>query len=385
MNCRVVVTDIDQRAGLAAVRSLGRAGNTVIGVAGTGHAIARHSRFLASFHRVPDPLMNRDAFRDAIGRIVDACGADVVLPVSEAAHLALFDLPRSDLLAAPFSVMFQRATDKAHVREVGRQCGLRVPRQSIVNGDTALETLVSLLPCALKPVRSVSGGVKAGVAYADTPEALAAAVAQYPAAAYPLLVQERVAGQGFGVSILRWDGRLLAVSAHRRLREKPVTGGVSVMSETIPVSGRVLDRCLALLDALGYTRGVAMVEFKGESLDDAWLIEINPRLWGTVQLAIDAGVDVPTLLVRATLGMMPDTPVRGTPGVRLRWFWGNVDHALVRVRHGTDERGRPLSGGRLAAWRLLRQERFEPANEEICRRDDRWPFLAESWNWLWRR
>ena len=48
---------------------------------------------------------------------------------------------------------------------------------------------------------------------------------------------------------------------------------------------------------------VAMVEYKLDAATGtAYLMEINGRFWGSLQLAIDAGVDFPLLLVRCALG-----------------------------------------------------------------------------------
>jgi predicted ATP-grasp superfamily ATP-dependent carboligase len=53
-------------------------------------------------------------------------------------------------------------------------------------------------------------------------------------------------------------------------------------------------------------QGVAMVEFKVEAnTGTPYLLEVNGRFWGSLQLAIDAGVDFPALLVDAATGKPP--------------------------------------------------------------------------------
>jgi predicted ATP-grasp superfamily ATP-dependent carboligase len=388
---RVLVTDLEQRAALASIRSLGKAGMRVFGVTHAPHAIGGRSRYLYEQRVVPDPLAQPAAFATEVLRYAEQADVDVILPVSEAAHLALYDgdAVSGRRVAAAAQAAFLRAADKELARAQASRCGLQVPAQVVMALGATDAAAAATFPCVIKPVRSVPVGdthrVKVGVSYAATPESLAQALGAYPASAFPVLLQERIAGSGLGVSLLRWSGQLLAASAHRRLREKPVTGGVSVLSETVALPDSTLARCVALLDALDYRDGVAMIEFKGDSLDAPTFMEINPRLWGTVQLAIDAGVDVPALLVRAALGQVPTTEVRSRPGVRLRWFWGDVDHMLARVRRGLGPDGAELPGGRLEAARLLGQERYGRAVEEVWRVDDWRPFVAECWNWLWRR
>ena len=56
-----------------------------------------------------------------------------------------------------------------------------------------------------------------------------------------------------------------------------------------------------LLTALNW-HGVAMVEFKIDATGQHWLMEINPRLWGSLALSIDAGVDFPLGLLQVARG-----------------------------------------------------------------------------------
>ena len=97
-------------------------------------------------------------------------------------------------------------------------------------------------PVVAKPGRSVadSAGVrhKLRVRHAATPEELLRVIAELPDAAFPLLLQERVIGPGVGIFLLLWDGEVRATFAHRRLREKPPSGGVSVYRESIAADPR---------------------------------------------------------------------------------------------------------------------------------------------------
>ncbi len=154
-----------------------------------------------------------------------------------------------------------------------------------------------------------------------------------PPAGVPVLLQHRVAGVGEGLFALRWEGRTVARFAHRRLREKPPAGGVSVYRESIEPDPRLVSAGERLLDALDWN-GVAMIECKRDPETGRHIImEINGRFWGSVQLAIDAGINFPVLLVACALGQTPALPA-GTGyrvGIRSRWFWGDVDHLYLRL------------------------------------------------------
>jgi len=182
-------------------------------------------------------------------------------------------------------------------------------------------------------------------------------------------------GVGEGFFALRWSGRIVAMFAHRRLREKPPTGGVSVYRESIPLDEALVGPGRRLLEALDW-QGVAMVECKREETTGRQVImEVNGRFWGSLQLAIDAGVDFPSLLVRCAAGETVPETRQYDVGIRSRWFWGDVDHLYLRLRD-------PRAGSRLRA--LLDFFRVRPGRDraEVWRWRDPAPFVVETLQWL---
>jgi predicted ATP-grasp superfamily ATP-dependent carboligase len=166
-----------------------------------------------------------------------------------------------------------------------------------------------------------------------------------------VLAQERIDGPGVGVFLCCHAGKVVATFAHRRLREKPPSGGQSVLCESVAAEPQALEHASKLLAALAWD-GVAMVEFKRNLADGSLrLMEINGRFWGSLQLAIDAGVDFPNLLVALRNGQPPASPPRYKLGVRSRWLWGDVDSLIAVLRKSPTELNLPASHpGR---WRTL--------------------------------
>jgi predicted ATP-grasp superfamily ATP-dependent carboligase len=146
-----------------------------------------------------------------------------------------------------------------------------------------------------------------------------------------------------------------------------------VLSESVRPDPALLTHAEALLGALRWT-GLAMVEFRRAPDGRAVLMEINPRLWGSVQLAIDAGADFPALAVALHRGE-PIPSVEARPGVRTRWLLGDVDHLLICLRRPAVRR----QTGRGVARLLLDFLRSfaDTSREEILRPDDWRPFLRE--------
>ena len=88
-----LVTDGEQRAALATVRSLGRAGWQVVVTSRTGRSLAGASRHAAQDVAVPDPLTDPDGHRAAVAAVVLREGVRVVVPVTEPASLTLLADP----------------------------------------------------------------------------------------------------------------------------------------------------------------------------------------------------------------------------------------------------------------------------------------------------
>ena len=387
----VIVTDGDERSSLAVVRSLGRAGHRVIVGARGDSSLAGASRHAAGNVSLPDALLAPDASAEAVGVAARAHGCDLVLPTTDAASLALLARPDAILPAVvpmPTLSIFRRVSDKAEVASVAAPLGIAVPRQAVADSRAQVSSLVNAVrpPLVLKPARSVADAGrerrKHGVTHArDWAEAVTL-TATMADSAFPLLVQERVVGPGIGVFLLLWDNKLVAAFAHRRLREKPPSGGVSVLCESVSLDPQLLAQSEALLKGFGWS-GVAMVEYKIDARSGTpYLMEINGRFWGSLQLAIDAGVDFPALLVDAALGRAVAPVTRWREGVRGRWLWGDADHVATRLRHRDAALHLPpdaptrlatvlgFAGGLVPPWRdqVLRLSDPAPALYELLSR-----------------
>lgn len=384
----VLVTDGEQRAALAVVRSLGKAGYAAIVCSRDARSLAGVSRYAARAVHVPDPLTRASEFTPAIGAAVHEYGARVVVPVTEPSSLALLGAAYAlggAIIAGPTLESFRAISDKEHMLAVAREVGLATPAQlSLARREDATDAALDALeyPVVLKPTRSVRSGSIHSVSYASDRNALRTRLGVLPDSAYPLLVQQRIVGPGTGVFLLRWDSRIVATFAHERIRETPPSGGASVYSQSVVADPDLLDGATRLLERFDW-RGVAMVELKRDlRTGRAYVMEVNGRLWGSLQLAIDAGVDFPALLVDAALGRPALQPPPYRTGVRLRWWWGDVNHLLARLRHSADRLSLPPNAPTRGAL-LAQFFRWRPGDHnETLRVDDPRPFVVDTMQWL---
>ena len=392
---RILITDSDIRSALAAVRALGRRGHEVF-VAGERHpSLASVSRYCAAFERYPSPTNDPQGFLNAILKAVTARNIDVVIPMAEVSTLLLTthqdQLPPNVILPFPAAAAVAAAADKSQVLRIASELGVPIPATIVCNN--AAEALAQVerigFPVVMKATRSrVWSGTQwlsTSVRYAPDRSSFETHIAQISPLIYPLLLQERIQGPGVGVFLCHDDSGMVASFAHRRIREKPPSGGVSVLSESTLPDPTALEHANRLLHALQW-RGVAMVEFKRDSRDGSLkLMEINGRFWGSLQLAIDAGVDFPGLLVEIAQGRRPAAP-QYRVGVRTRWLLGDLDALLAILLRSRSFLNLPATHpGKLRS--ALSFLNFWPGRTrlELERLSDPRPALLEMKRWLLRR
>jgi predicted ATP-grasp superfamily ATP-dependent carboligase len=387
--CRILVCDGETRTALAVVRSLGRTGHQVA-VTGSGiPSLAGTSRYAMMRYTNPPSLDAPEEFVARVAQVAAEWRAEYVIPVtdqSSALLLAARDRFGSVRVVGPTIESFRRITDKRALLATAPRFGIRVPRQVVVERRDALDLPADApLPAVLKPFRSVAGGAQQLVSHATSLQQLRDRLAHIPVDAFPVLVQQRIVGPGIGVFLLIWDGQVVASFAHERLREQPPAGGHAVYCRSIALPKDLAEASANLLRAYDW-RGVAMVEFKRDTLDGVpYLMEVNGRFWGSLQLAVDAGVNFPKLLIDAERGLLASSPPSYREDVRLRVWWEDFDLLLTRLRRGPDALQLPPgSRGRLGA--LLDFLRWSPRERlEALRWDDPSPFGFQTRRWFARR
>jgi predicted ATP-grasp superfamily ATP-dependent carboligase len=381
----IVVTDGDTRQSLALVRAYGRRGLRVEVLADRAGSLAGVSRFACAEHVLADPEREPERWTASVSALLDARPRALLVPTTEVAlgNLYAAGIPDRGRCAAPPQAAYERAVDKAGLLALAAEAGLAVPTGVVVEKPESLAVLPPgfHFPVFLKArrsrFRSDAGRWQRGAALRVEDERELATAAHDAGLRGGALLQTCEPGHGEGLFFAADRGRVVAWFAHRRLREKPPWGGVAVLCESIDPDPALLAPSARVVEQLGW-HGVGMFEFRRRPDGRAVLMELNPRLWGSAQLALDAGADFAGwLLALHAAGPRPQDRPRA--GVRLRWLLGDLDHLLIGLR---DARARRAVGaGRLAL--LARFARgFRGARSDVWSADDRAPFRAELRGWL---
>jgi hypothetical protein len=152
-----------------------------------------------------------------------------------------------------------------------------------------------------------------------------------------------------------------------------------VLCESVELDPELLDHAMRLLGPLGW-HGVAMMEFKQDlRTGQSFLMEVNGRFWGSLQLAIDAGVDFPYLSCQLALGETIAPPIDYTIGVKSRWLLGDLDHLLIRLFHKHGDQDLPEgSPSRARAIVDFLQPLAPRTRHDVIDGDDPRPFRHEA-------
>ncbi|HXB63892.1 MAG TPA: FAD-dependent oxidoreductase [Solirubrobacteraceae bacterium] len=328
-----LILDAAQRQALVAVRELGGAGVRVCAVECHAGAPAWASRRCAASALVPDFTRRPDAFVDALLRLCEERRPRVLIPSHDGSIQALRDrraeLERTVGVALASEGALAVAVDKRRTLQAARDLGVRVPRGVVVGELGEVREALSEvgLPAVVKPARSWAqergGGRRLNAVAATSATAVHQAAAAVLEEGVEVVLQEWLGGSREAVSLMYADGTVWARFAQRTTRSVPPLGGSSVRRESIPLPPDIAadaERLVSALELEGYSEA----EFRRDAHGRPALMEVNPRLSASVEVAVRAGVPFPRLLYAWAAGEPMWEQLRYRSGVRMRWLGGDL-------------------------------------------------------------
>ena len=348
----VLITDGLWRKSLSAIRSVGKAGFRVAVMGNSYFTTGFWSRFTTYRKKAVTAEESPDEFGESLtSALIQLRNKQkpIVFLMEDASLMwgahHLSDLNKLCHVLLPPLHSLKTAQDKGKTIIQAQKIGIPCPRTWF---PETCEDCINLLSTGkpasyvIKP-RTASGS--AGVLYRlpDTKEQLGKHWKQYG----PMIVQERIpiSGSGLGVSILMdRKSQCIASFAHKRLKEYPISGGPS--TDRISIRAPLLiDRSIQLLKSLNW-QGIAMVEWKEDPRDlKPKLLEINPRFWGSLELAIRSGVDFPLMYALAAAGEKMKSVFTYQYGIRCRWvFPGEILRFMSQPRQDRESLPQFLRG-----------------------------------------
>ncbi len=341
-----LVLDAHLKSSLAAIRSLGRRGIPVIAASHRPFAMGFYSRYVREKLVHPSPFANCGSFAGVIKKKACELGRPVLFAFSDSTLLPLVETWRAgeywNWLLPPSLHCFDVAFDKGRTLELARAVNIDSPATYCQPTGAGLDAFLEEhdFPLVVKPRRSVywpggegNFGIQVTASFATCSDELkrkcAHAVTQ--TGEFPL-VQEYVAGEEASAQFLCDHGTVVAACANRRLRSTSPGGGPGALKVTVPLSSHgMAERGQRLASALNWS-GPMMVEFKIDRVTGTpKLMEINGRFWGSLPLAVLAGIDFPYLYYRLSLGEHVEPSAHYPEALVSRHFMGDLHHLLAAL------------------------------------------------------
>ena len=300
INEYAVVTDGLWRKSLSAIRSLGKKGVNVIVTGDTHLSTGMWSRYCFKRRKVSNLNQDEPKFREKFLEILYNCPKKPVLFPMEVSiilwcsqnmklikNLCYILLPPKKSM----EIALSKSLTVRHAQKINIPC----PKTFYPKNAQELKELIASEEMSDYVIKPYHGSGSAGLLYGS--ESKDVNLNEHWNKYGDLILQERIPAQGEGVGvsvIFDRNHNVKAYFAHKRIEQYPNSGGPS--TQRIGIENKdLVNKSIKLLKSLNWV-GVAMVEWKyNPNINDYVLMEINPRFWGSLELAVRSGVDFPYL------------------------------------------------------------------------------------------
>lgn len=299
----VLVLGEDTRSFLSVIRSLGEAGYEVHVVCYDKKSSSLKSKYIRSAQYYNYQALTQDEWLSNVIALIERYQFDLIVPCDERAIYPLWsakqDLPEHTQLAIGNQEVLDALFDKWETKQLAIACN--VPAAHGEKADLSKTSYDEIKQTfgkqfVIKPLQSfeesnLNQRQKVAIIHCEK-DYLDYQKSVLPEQLY--LIEAFFIGKGEGLSVFAVDGEVYAAFAHVRVAE-PIQGGGSSYRKSVPLDDELLKATEAICSRTKLT-GVAMFEYRRNLQTKQWiLVEVNARFWGSLPLAIYAGIDFPAL------------------------------------------------------------------------------------------
>ena len=237
-----------------------------------------------------------------------------LIPFSK--HIKEFEEKGINVLVSP-SHSLEIANNKSRLYEFLEWRGIPVPAFRVVESVDQFKTAVEELGYPLKPVcfkPSVSNGSRGFRIVSEQMNELDLLFNYKPTSTYlslpdsirilssgffpELLISEYLPGEEYSVDCIAKHGQPVLIVP--RLRKRMING-ISVEGEFVK-DETIISYCIQIITALSLHGNIG-IQVKRSAAGQFLILEINPRVQGTISAALGAGVNLPELAVKQELNL----------------------------------------------------------------------------------
>jgi len=379
------VLDANSRQALVFLRALGRLGIGCGAVESFPEVAAFRSRWCDVSAVVPDIGHAPDAFIEALIELLERYPARAIIPTADGsievlrAHRARIE--RHSRVAVGSEAALDVAVSKARTLAIAAELGIAIPRSMPVSDVSEVPAALREVgyPAVLKPLQSwvEKDGVGTRVVCAAVlnEDEAKRGVADVLQQGGSVVAQEWLPGAREAISFLYAGGTVWARFAQVAHRMNPPLGGSSVLRESISLPADAASGAECLIRTIGL-EGYSEVEFRRDASGRPVLMEINPRLSASVEIAVRSGVNFPYLLYAWAAGEPIKQIVEYRTGIRMRWLGGDIRYLIETITH----QGRPDVSPLPRAVSTFALDFLRPAAYDYIDLADLWP----AWQAIWQ-
>ncbi len=301
------------------------------------------TKYIRNYYQITSSDTNDEKYISDIIKIYKEYKHDLILPFGNASYYAVSKnskiLTKNNVnFMAPTYETFKIAHDKYKTYEFCKKIGISVPEIYTNYSDSDINSLSSYLqyPVVIKAKSGV--GVGTGLRYANNKiellkfyHEISSFRANTGASNYEApIIQEFIPGFIYDACTLTNMGNVITVLTQKRHLMYPIYGGVGAINVTTH-DEKLSNLATHLLEEMRW-HGPAQLEFKYDERDKTYkLIEINPKLWGTLDLSIKVGVDFPILIRDILLGKEIKKNIIYKDGIRYKFLFPQAIHAYFQM------------------------------------------------------
>lgn len=325
----VIVTNAQSRISYNIVKSLSLKGIKVITSDFAAPAMSFASKYSSGHFLYPSPFdADNELFIECMIENIRKHNAEVLIPVCEETFLiAKYKdrLSKVVRVAVPDYDQILLAHNKDRWEHVARDLNIRVPETYDLDAIRRVPSLAYELPFPLL-IKPKQGGGGWGITQINSLFELKKhlnADSYYERPWERFYLQKKIEGETHCVAMLFNNGKIRGTVAYQQLRQYPLKNGQATLriSRNSPVAEKNLQ---ALCEKIKW-HGIVQADFViDKSSGTPYLIDINPRFWGSIAQGIAAGVNFPYMYYKIALeGDV--APVEGfQEDVITRWIGGDL-------------------------------------------------------------
>ena len=335
---KILVPDYQGQHVISGIRSLVRQGD-ICDVAWNKRYC--YSKYVKNFYRISSSNKDDSKYVSDIIKLCHNKEYDAVLPFGNSSYYALSKhsqkLNGNVNVIVPDYELYSIAHDKYKTIEFCKNIGISTPE---LFTDYTYKDINDISRHVRYPVvikAKIGTGVEKGLRYANNEEELkryyyeiSECVAETGASNYESpIIQEYIPGFIHDACTLTINGKVINILTQRRNIMYPIYGGVGAVNVTTH-DQKLSSIARKLLEALKW-HGPAQIEFKYDERDKQYkIIEINPKLWGTLDLSIKVGMDFPLMIRNILLGEDVETNKNYPEGVRYKFLFPQATFAYLQ-------------------------------------------------------